>query len=75
MRILKNHLHLTWVFFTLLQFVFIGLEEPYLFTIARILWIVSTFWVLHRKKRNWLWFIIPISVLFLSNDRDDGEIK
>jgi len=65
----KQHLNWTWIFSTLLQFAFISLEEPYFFIAARILWLITTVWVLHQKDRSWAWFFIPISVLFLSNNK------
>ena len=65
----SRHLNITWVILTLLQFTTIWYDSPIPFLITRVLWIVGTFWVLHRKDRSWLWFIIPISVLFLSNKR------
>jgi len=68
----KEHINLTWVSFTLLQFVGIAFDSVVPFVVLRALWIVATFWALHQKGRNWLWFLIPVSVLFLSNQRS-GE--
>lgn len=67
----KKHLNLTWMIITLLQFTTVMFESPTPFIIARVTWLITTIWVLHRKKRCWAWVIFPISVLFLENKREE----
>jgi len=66
----KRHINLTWVFFGLLLFSTIFFSTPLPYMVAYALLIVATFWGLHQKGRCWAWFIFPISVLFLENQKD-----
>jgi len=68
----QRHINWTWLLVFTVRFVAIPFDSPIgpiISILGYIGMIIITAWALHRKSRSYWWILIPIAVLFLTNNR------
>ncbi len=68
----ERHLNITWAIVWFFSPFVVGVfsSVPIVMLGSLVIFYGVTLWVLHRKSRSWLWVLIPVAVLVLSNQRE-----